>query len=221
MKQNILDVIELEDLKKLIMSIANKKNFYNVDKHDLYQAGYIGALKALDNYNKDSNTKFSTYAYLSIFGEMYEFAKNDRNIKISKNYISLRKQIENARNILTQKFNREPSINELSRFLEIDLNTINSILKVPNTTTSLDSITDLDNESNLYTFLGKSVDYDTKILVRDSLECLNEDEYKVINYRYYYDYTQQEIADMMGINQVKVSRLETSSKRKIKEYINA
>ena len=109
----------------------------------------------------------------------------------------------------------------MGRFLEIDLNTINSILKVPSTTTSLDSITDLDNESNLYTFLGKSVDYDTKILVRDSLECLNEDEYKVINYRYYYDYTQQEIADMMGINQVKVSRLETSSKKKIKEYICA
>ena len=61
------------------------------------------------------------------------------------------------------------------------------------------------------------IDYDTKILVNDSLEVLNEDEKQVIDMRYFKDYTQQETADALGINQVKVSRLETSSKKKIKK----
>ena len=77
------------------------------------------------------------------------------------------------------------------------------------------------SDSNLYAITGKNIDYDTKILIKDSLEELNELERKVIDFRYFKDYTQQETAEEMGINQVKVSRLESSSKRKIKEYICA
>ena len=212
------EILSSEDLKKIIISIAKK--FYNAEIHDLYQAGYIGALKAYKNY-KNNNIKFTTFAYKYIFGEMYELAKNNRNIKLNKNYFKIYKQIENAKILLAQKFNKVPSNKEISDYLEIDLNVINDIINTCNATLSLDNIYDSDNESNLYAFVGDYIDYDTSILLKDSLECLDDLEKKVINYKYYYDYTQQEIASMLGINQVKVSRLETRSKKKIKEYINA
>ena len=189
------EILSSEELKKIIISIAKK--FYNAETHDLYQAGYIGALKAYKNY------------------------KNNRNIKLNKNYFKIYKQIENAKILLAQKFNRVPSNKEISDYLEIDLNVLNDVINTCNVTLSLDNIYDSDNESNLYAFVGNYIDYDTSILVKDSLECLDDLEKKVINYKYYYDYTQQEIASMLGINQVKVSRLETRSKKKIKEYINA
>lgn len=208
-----------EKLKYSIMSLAKK--FYNVEKKDLYQAGYIGAIKALKNYKKNFSIEFTTFAYKYIFGEMYELAKNNRNIKINKNYLKLYKQIENTKILLTQKLNRTPSLEEVSLFLKVDISLINDVVITCSNIISLDEESEILNDSNMYSIIGKNYDYDTKILVKDSLEVLSDDERKVIDLRYFKDYTQQEAANMLGINQVKVSRLETSSKKKIKEYICA
>ena len=216
---NTDELLSNDKLKYSIMSIAKK--FYNVEKNDLYQAGYIGAIKALKNYKDNNITEFTTFAYKYIFGEMYELAKNNRNIKINKNYLKIYKQIENAKILLTQKFNRVPSLEEVSLFLEVDVNLINDVVITCSNIISLDEESELLNDSNMYNVVGKSYDYDTKILVSDSLEVLNNDERKVIDLRYFQDFTQQEAAELLGINQVKVSRLETSSKKKIKKYINA
>ena len=219
MEKTIDEILSSEELKLRIM--ANAKKFYNIDKKDLYQAGYYGALKALKKYDFNSNIQFSTYANMYIFGEMYNFAKNNRNIKIDKTYFKIYKQIENARSLLTQKFNKEPSLEEISMFLETDINLLNDVIITCREVISLDEESETLHDSNLYAITGKNIDYDTKILIKDSLEELNELERKVIDFRYFKDYTQQETAEEMGINQVKVSRLESSSKRKIKEYICA
>lgn len=212
-------LINNEKLKYSIMSIAKK--FYNVEFKDLYQAGYIGALKALKNYKENSNNEFTTFAYKYIFGEMYELAKSNRNIKINKNYLKIYKQIENTKILLTQKLNRTPSLEEVSKYLEVDISLINDVVITCSNIISLDEENEVLNDSNMYSIIGEVYDYDTKILVRDSLEVLNDDERKIIDLRYFKDFTQQEAAEIMGINQVKVSRLETSSKKKIKEYICA
>lgn len=213
------EILNSDELKYRIM--ANAKKFYNVEKKDLYQAGYIGAIKALKNYDYDSDIQFTTYANKYIFGEMYELSKNSRNIKLNKTYLKIFKQIDNAKVLLTQKFNREPSLEEISLFLEIDLSLINDVIITCGKIVSLDEEREALENSNLYAICGSDLDYDTRILIQDSLEELNYDERKVIDYRYFKDYTQQEVADILGINQVKVSRLEKSSKRKIKEYICA
>ena len=219
MEEIIEELLISDELKLRIM--ANAKKFYNVEKKDLYQAGYYGALKALKKYDFNSNIQFTTYANMYIFGEMYKFAQNNRNIKVDKTYLKIYKQIENAKSLLTQKFNREPSIEEVSMFLEIDTTLINDVIITCSTIISLDEENECLNDSNLYAITGTNYDYDTKLLIRDSLEELNDMEKKVIEFRYFKDYTQQETAKEMGINQVKVSRLESSSKRKIKEYICA
>ena len=219
MEEIIEELLISDELKLRIM--ANAKKFYNVEKRDLYQAGYYGALKALKKYDFNSNIQFTTYANMYIFGEMYKFAQNNRNIKVDKTYLKIYKQIENAKSLLTQKFNREPSIEEVRMFLEMDTALINDVIITCSTIISLDEESECLNDSNLYAITGTNYDYDTKLLIRDSLEELNDMERKVIEFRYFKDYTQQETAEEMGINQVKVSRLESSSKRKIKEYICA
>ena len=218
MNETIEEIILSKDLDLIIKSIAKK--FYGVEKKDLYQVGYIGAIKAYNNYS-NPDIKFTTFAYKYIFGEMYELAKNNRNIKLNKNYLKIYKQIENAKSLLTQKFNREPSIEEISLYLEIDLSLINDVIITCMSVISLDNESEALNDGNLYTVIGSKHDYDNDILIKDSLDTLTEEERKVIGYRYYAGFSQQEVADMLGINQVKVSRLESKSKKKIKEYIVA
>lgn len=212
-------VISSDELKYRIMSIAKK--FNTIDKKDLLQAGYIGALKACRKYKEEFNANFYTYAYTWIFGEMYEYSSKSRDIKLNKNYLKVYREIENARQLLSQKNNRMPTNKELSMFLEISELEIEEITLMCSTIVSLDNETELLNENNLYSVLGKTYDYDTKLLIKDSLEQLDDLERKVINMRYFKDFTQQEVAECLGIKQVKVSRVESSSKRKIKEYICA
>ena len=219
MNETIDEILLSQDLKNIIMSIAKK--FYNVEKKDLYQVGYIGAIKAYNNYSVNSDVKFTTFAYKYIFGEMFELAKNNRNIKLNKNYLKIFKQIENAKVLLAQKLNKEPSLEDISNYLEVDISLINDVIITCSSIISLDSETEALSDGNLYTVIGKEANYETNILVKSALEYLDDTEKKVIDYRYFYGYTQEEVAEILGLNQVKVSRLETSSKKKIKEYICA
>lgn len=213
------EVINDEELFKQIVSIGKK--FYNVEKKDLYQAGYIGAIKAYNSFNPSFNVSFYYYARSFIFGEMYMLARNNNSIKLSKGCLKIYKDIKKAQSLLTQKLKHIPSLKEISAYLEVDSNTILEILKACEKVISLDDEQTLEGESNMYDYLGKEYDYDTKILIDDSLNELDELGRKVINYRYFKDYTQQETAELLGISQVKVSRVESKSKKKIKEYICA
>lgn len=132
---------ELEQIitlhEKLIYKIASK--FHEVSKEDLYQAGVIGIIKAYNNYDKQSDTKFTTYAYNYIFGEMYELANNTRSIRLNKNILKIYKKIEQARQALTQKLGYNPSIQELSSFLNIPESIFTEIETCTGTIMSLDS----------------------------------------------------------------------------------
>ena len=110
---------ELEQIiklhEKLIYKIATK--FHEVSKEDLYQAGVIGIIKAYNNYNKQSDTKFTSYAYNYIFGEMYELANNTRTIRLNKNILKTYKKIaEKLAELLDEQTNFGDYIEEFSSF---------------------------------------------------------------------------------------------------------
>ena len=105
-------------MEPLMKKIAS--NFYQVPFEDLMQAGRIGVLKALKNYKEHKNVKFSTYAYDYILGEMYEYACKDQKMKVNKEVLRLTKQIQIARNALSQKYMRDVSLQEVAQFLELD-----------------------------------------------------------------------------------------------------
>lgn len=208
----------IEENRLLIYKIA--KNFYNIDINDLFQAGCIGIIKAAKNFQDDGTCKFSTFAYKYIFGEMYELANKSKNIKMNKAYLKALKVIESSKAVLTQKLGRFPTIEEISLYTEMDISFINEVMILSKETISLDSLYDEDDNYSLYNQLGSSYDYDTEILLNDSINSLEEPMRSIIVYRLN-DYTQSEIAERLGLSQVKVSRLETKGKAKIKEYIAA
>jgi len=205
---NIDTVIELN--KGLIISCVNK--FYNVDKEDLYQAGVVGLLKAYKNYKYDGKTKFSSYAYKYIYGEMYLLVNNN-SLKVDKDSIKLAKLIEKTRYSLAQKINKIPSDEELSKFLNIPLKTIQDTLSLSN------EVLSLDEDDTLYNKLSTNDNYDNSLLIFQGLKYLTDEEKKIIIDRYYNDLTQDEIAKKMELSQVTVSRYEKRSLTKLHDYM--
>ena len=183
----------MEDLyesnKYLIYAIAKK--FYGVEKEDLIQAGCLGLINAIKNYN-NPNTNFSSYAYKYIFGEMYELSLRSRDIKLNKYYFKLFKLINLAKEKLTQEFNREATLKDISSYLEIEEDELELASRV-----SL-SILSLDSEYETIEF-GVEENIDNTILINDSLNTLDSLSSEVIKKRYFSDYSQEETAKILGI----------------------
>ena len=214
-------VIEMnEELKELILnnqnliySIASK---FKGDKEDLFQAGCLGLIDAYQKYDSNYNTKFTTYAYPFIMGEMYKYVLGDKNIKLSPEIVKLNLAIKKAEDYLTQKFKRGPTDIELSSFLEIP---VYKLVETRNCYQTL-SLDDDTNESSLYDFVSSDdISKDDLILLRDALNRLEAKEKELIIKRYFYNKTQQEVANELGINQVKVSREEGKVLTKLKKYM--
>lgn len=200
----------------LIWKIA--KQFYNVDKNDLYQAGVLGVIKAYKHYHNERDVKFSTFAYKYIYGEMYLLA-NNREIKITKDILKLLKMIERGKMKLSQEIMREPTNKELALYLEIEEEKLNQVLMYASKTVSLDE--DCDEARNLHEVvsLDESVPLDDKMLLNESINNLNKLEKDIIKSRYYEDLTQSETAKKLGITQVMVSRYEQKSLVKMREFM--
>lgn len=205
----------------LIYSIINKyTKYYDVD--DLYQTGVIGILKAYKNYDSSKNCKFSTYAYTYILGEVLKYVNNNRNIKLSSEYLMINKKIQETRTILTQRLMKEPSNFELALFLEIDESVINSIDFLTKEMDSLDRIINEDGKSLMLLDTIKDNRYENNVdfmLLHDEIEKLPNDEKRLLMERYFYDKTQSEIAKLMGVNQVQVSRCEKKILKKLKNNL--
>lgn len=200
----------VEEYAPLIHSVAKK--FYNVEREDLYQAGCLGLIKAYNKYESEFGT-FSSYAYKYIFGEMYELSVKCRNIKLNKYYLKIYKLVNQARSYLTNHLNRNVTLNDISAYLNIELSEIEYVINLTEDMFSLD-----DEYANIQ--IGACDSIDDYILFEESLNTLDPLSSAVMRYRYQSDYTQSETANALGISQVKVSRIESSSKKKILEYIS-
>ena len=200
----------------LIKHIA--QNFYQVSFEDLLQAGAMGILKAYKNYRKNGTTKFSTYAYDYIFGEMYDFVMKDREIKVSKEILKLAKQIELTKNALSLKMNRLPTYEEIASFLHLSPIMIREALLATTETISFDD--KKDEARDLYEIIPQEerLSLDDKITLEDSINTLPQSSQKIFGYRYFKDLSQSETAKRMGMTQVMVSRYEKKSLEQLKKY---
>ncbi|MBQ9018981.1 MAG: sigma-70 family RNA polymerase sigma factor [Bacilli bacterium] len=199
---------ELLEYDGLIYSIISKypKRY---DREDLYQVAMVGLIDALKHYNSQYNTKFSSFAYYYIVGEVNKYVRENSSLKISKSLIDLNKKIIKAKEIMTQKLGRVPTNLEVSLFLEIDEELINEAIIATDEVTSID-----DSYEDI-----KSDDNETKAEVldlRNEINKLNESEKKLIFARYFNELTQSETSDLLGISQVQVSRNEAKILQKLK-----
>ncbi len=217
---NLTDLV-LEN-KNLIYKITTFFTGYS-NKEDLFQVGVIGLINAYKKYDSNFNTKFSTYAYPFIFGEINNYVKKDRGIKVSREISSLYSKIEKASMLLTQKMMREPSISEISEFLEIDERLVNEAMMAKYPTISVDSV--ISDEGKELTLLDvipiDEMDINTLVALREELSKLDIEEQQIINSRYMNDLTQSEVAYNMGMSQVQVSRKEQKVLKKLRDSLVA
>lgn len=211
----LLERDELEELIKsnqnLVYSIIHK--FKGVDVDDLYQAGCLGLINAYKHFDSNYNTKFSTYAYPYIIGEITNYITNNRNIRVSPRNVKLYKGMKKAIDFLTQQLNREPTDQELCTFLEIDLYKLCEIRNMFN----LESLDYEYEESNLYNFVGiESLSHDQLLDLKNAFLSLSEEEKDFIIKRYFYNKSQQDLANFYDTNQVKISRDEKKILSKLK-----
>lgn len=214
----ILDIIK--DNKRLICSIINRyTKYYEFD--DLYQVSIIGIMKAHKNFKEEYNVKFTTYAYKYILSEIIHFVNDSKLIKTSREYQKLYKKILETKNILTQKLMKEPTIKEISLFLEIDEHIISDVILSQDSIKSLDEILDTDDKKiTLLDIISSQNNINLEHLsLKESLETLSKEELELIHYRYFEDKTQSEVAEIWGTNQVKVSRNEQKILKKLKNNL--
>lgn len=205
----------IESNSWLIYKIARSySEYYNIE--DLFQVGSIGLLKAYKNYDKNSNVKFSTFAYKYVFGEIISYIKKDRNIIVGDEYMSIYKKYEKVKSLLISKYNREVSFSEICKFMEMNEQKLLSVIESVMFTKSIDG----DSLINYELAYDNREDIFNKVLLESELDALEPFDKSLINYRYYQGFTQSETAQALNTSQVKVSRREKMILQRIKTNIS-
>ena len=199
----------IEENSPLIKSIIRRYKNKGVEYDDLYQLGSLGFVKAINNYSENFGVKFSTYAVPMIAGEVKRFLRDDGSIKVSRsikhNALIIKKFIEEE----FVKNGIEPSIEEIATHFKIEMQDV--ILALDSNTNALSIDDKDDDELSIADKLSSSFSQEKlidKIAIRDMIKKLNAREKQIIIMRYYLDKTQSEIASILGVSQVQISRIE-------------
>ena len=197
-------------IKSVLRGFTNRG--YEMD--DLFQIGSIGLLKAIDKFDTSYDVKFSTYAVPMIAGEIKIFLRDDGLIKVSRSLKQTANRVKYTQDRLSKILGREPTIQEISDELDIDKEDIVMALE---SSYHPDYLYDVvhQNEGNPLFLIDKisaeedrEKDIIEKIILKEMLSKLKERDRQVIVLRYFKDKTQVQVAELLGISQVQVSRIE-------------
>ena len=198
----------------LVTSISKKFINRGYDYEDIYQIGCMGLVKAINNFDNKYNVKFSTYAVPMIIGEIKRFLRDDGIIKVSRNVKSLAKKLHFDKEALTKKLNRDPSIEELAEFSGINKEEILFALESSASMQYLYEVIHQDDGApvllidKLSENAAEDKNLTEKIALKEALNSLDVKSRQIIVLRYFKDKTQIQVAKMLGISQVQVSRIE-------------
>ncbi len=215
----------IEANSPLIKSVIKRFKDKGVEYDDLYQIGCIGFLKAINNFNKEFNVKFSTYCVPMVIGEIKRFMRDDGAIKVSRALKTLNLQINKYINEFMGQFQDKPSIEHLAKHFNVDEQEI--VLAMDSARMPVSLYTpieeDGDNLSIIDRIEGETDESETMIenlALKDIVKRLDERDRKIIMLRYYFDKTQSEIAKELNISQVQVSRLENKILNNLKAKLS-
>ena len=205
----------------LIWSVARRFIGRGTDADDLYQLGCLGFLKAVDGFDVNFGTQFSTYAVPKISGEIRRFLRDDGAVKVSRGIKERAALIKSARNQLTHNLGREPTLREIAE----ETGLLEEEISVAETATAeVESIQQNigDNGFSLETVLTDSESEETimeRVLLRQAIRNLPERDALVIKLRYFHGLTQQRVAKVLAVSQVQVSRIEKKALLRLRELI--
>lgn len=198
----------------LVSTISKKFLNRGYEYEDIFQIGCMGLVKAVNNFDEKYNVKFSTYAVPMIIGEIKRFIRDDGMIKVSRSVKNTAKKLHYDREALTKELNRDPTIEELSKYSGINVEEIVFAIESAN---SLQYLYDTIHQDDgapvlLIDKLSENPEEDNemidRIALKEALKSLDTKSRQIIMLRYFKDKTQVQVAKMLGISQVQVSRIE-------------
>ncbi|OFI04948.1 RNA polymerase sigma-F factor [Clostridium acetireducens DSM 10703] len=211
--KNALDNV-VENNLPLVSSITKKFLNRGYDYEDIFQIGCIGLIKAIKNFNTDYKVKFSTYAVPMIIGEIKRFLRDDGFIKVSRSLKSTARKLHYDKEALAKKIKREPTIEELSDYSGIE---VEEIVVATESSMGPQYLYDVIHQDDgapvlLIDKISENTQDDNDIInsiaLKEALRDLDLKSRQIIILRYFKDKTQMQVAKMLGISQVQVSRIE-------------
>lgn len=238
MDKNILDLIELaqngdknaaeiiiEKNSGLIWTVVRKFMNRGYDTDDLFQIGAIGLLKCIKKFNTDFDVKFSTYAIPMIMGEIKRFIRDDGMIKVSRTLKEIAVKAKYMKDTLTKEKNEEPTVSEIAVALDVSVDDLILALDADKEVESLYSTVYQNDGKSMYLIdkielkSDKNETIVDNIVLKDIIYSLEEREREIIILRYFEDKTQSQVAKIIGVSQVQVSRIEKKVLSKIRSYL--
>ena len=213
-----------EQNSPLIKSVIKRFIGKGIEYDDLYQIGTIGLLKAINNFDASFNVKFSTYVVPMVIGEVKRFMRDDGAIKVSRTIKTLNLKIKKYVDEYTKINFCKPTLQEIAQKFEIDEEEV--IFAMDSASMPISIYTPLEGDSNgllLIDRLNQDNSHEKmidNILLKETLKSLDNRDKKIILLRFFRDKTQSEIAKVLGVSQVQVSRLENKVLEKLKEKLS-
>lgn len=204
----------------LVKSIVRRYKSRGVDYDDLFQLGCVGLLKAIRNFSINFDVCFSTYAVPMIIGEIKRFLRDDGYIKISRATKALSYKINLFTEKYKAKYQKSPTIEEISKEFSIEPQEV--VYAMDSALCPVSIYEKTDDEHGLA--VGDKIadkfsieDEIDKLAIKDAVSRLDQREQKIVFLRFYRDKTQSEVAKVLNVSQVQVSRLENKIIEKLKK----
>ena len=206
----------IEDNSRLVWSIVRRFNGRGYDIEDLYQIGSIGLIKAIQRFDTSFEVRLSTYAVPYILGEIKRFIRDDGPIKISRSIKELNIKILELQKEFLNKYGKEITLEQLAKELKTSKEDIAMALDSARPVNSIEDSQYRDNKTDKTISLidqlssGKDEENEitNRITIKKLISELKDNEKEVILLRYYKGKTQMQVAKILGITQVQVSRIE-------------
>lgn len=211
----------VEENSGLIWSVARRFLGRGAEPDDLYQLGCLGFLKAVEGFDLEYGTQFSTYAVPKIAREIRRFLRDDGAVKVSRSLKEQAATIKSTRSRLTSALGREPTVQEISRQTGFSPEEIALAETATAATESIQRETGEEGFSleNILTDTESEERMVEKIALRQAIEALPEREKMVVKLRYFHSLTQQRVAKVMEVSQVQVSRIEKKALAMLRELM--
>ncbi|WP_297517554.1 RNA polymerase sporulation sigma factor SigF [uncultured Clostridium sp.] len=209
----------------LVSSLCKKFLNRGYEYDDIFQLGAMGLIKAIQNFDTSYDVKFSTYAVPMILGEIKRFIRDDGIIKVSRNVKITAQKLYFDKERLAKEMGREPTISELADYAKMNQEDVLYALESANNMHYLhDTIHQSEGAPILFIDklsenMQENTDMIERLALKEAIRSLDEKARRIIVLRYFKDKTQSEVAKLLGISQVQVSRIEKKILVIIKEKL--
>ncbi len=217
----------IEGNLRLVLSIIKRFSSSNENVDDLFQIGCIGLIKAIDNFDSSLNVKFSTYAVPMIIGEIRRYLRDNNSIRVSRSLKDTAYKAIYTREVLTRRNLKEPTLEEIAQEVGISKEDIVYAMDALQNPMSLYEPIYTDAGDTLYVMdqisdkKNKEENWVEKLSLNDAMKKLADRERDIITLRFFEGKTQMEVADIIGISQAQVSRLEKNALKIMRNYLSA